>query len=161
MCIEKAAQQTMINVYRARAPLYEIVNGRQRMLTVSHTLVTKVPGVLRRDAMVARHFAVVVCPSVRPSQAGIVSRRLDESSRFWHGDILPPIAHCYQEIWVSPKDRVLPCGTLSQTPDSENIAAASRSRCQQNSSTVELVDDTNTTIDESWLFTTSRSTVTL
>jgi len=65
MCIEKAAQQTMINVYRARAPLYEIVNGRQRMLTVSHTLVTKVPGVLRRDAMVARHFAVVVCPSVR------------------------------------------------------------------------------------------------
>ena len=105
---------------------------------------------------------VSVRPSVRrPSQAGIVSRRLDESSRFWHGDILPPIAHCYQEIWVSPKDRVLPCGTLSQTPDSENIAAASRSRCQQNSSTVELVDDTNTTIDESWLFTTSRSTVTL
>jgi len=45
-----------------------------------------------------------------------------------------------------------------------NSAAASRSCRQQNSSsssTVELVDDTRTTVDESWLFTTSRSTVTL
>ena len=55
-------------------------------------------------------------------------------------------------------------GTLSQTPDLENVAAASRSRCQQHSllsSTVEFVDDTYTTINESWLFTTNRSTVTL
>jgi len=53
-----------------------------------------------------------------------------------------------------------------QTPDLENFATTSRSPCQQNSSsssstTVELVDDTYTTIDESWLFTASRSTVTL
>ena len=34
-------------------------------------------------------------------------------------------------------------------------------RNSSSSSTVELVDDTYTTVDESWLFTTSRSTVTL
>jgi len=75
-----------------------------------------------------------------------------------------------KEILLSPKIRVLPSGTSSQTPDFENFATASRSRCQQNSSsssssssssTVEFVDDTYTTIDESWLFTASRSTVTL
>ena len=61
------------------------------------------------------------------------------------------------------KIRVLPSGTLSRTQDIENFATASRSRCQQHasSSTVELVDDTYTTVDESWLFTTSQSTVTL
>jgi len=50
--------------------------------------------------------------------------------------------------------------TVCQTPELENFAAASRSRCQQNSSssssTVEFVDDTYTTVDESWLFTTMR-----
>ena len=68
------------------------------------------------------------------------------------------------ESWASPEIMVLPSGTLCQTPDSENFATASQSRCQQNSlslssSMVELIDDTNTTIDESWLFTASRSTV--
>ena len=70
----------------------------------------------------------------------------------------------YKEMWVSPKITVLPRGTLSQTLDLENFATASRSRCQQHSSsssTVEFVDDTYTTIDESWLFSTSRSIVTL
>jgi len=46
-------------------------------------------------------------------------------------------------------------GTLSKTPDIENFATASRSSCQQHSSsssTVEFVDDTYTTIDESYLF---------
>ena len=72
---------------------------------------------------------------------------------------------CYKEICVSPRIRVLPSGNLSRTPDFENFAAASKSRCQQNllspSSVVELVDDTYMTVDESWLFTTSRLTVTL
>ena len=66
------------------------------------------------------------------------------------------------EMWVSPKITVRPCGTLSQTPDLENFATPSRSRCQQNlssSSTVELVDDTYTTIDESWLFKPTASTI--
>jgi len=29
---------------------------------------------------------------------------------------------CYKEIWVSPKIRVLPSGTVSQTPDLETIS---------------------------------------
>ena len=37
---------------------------------------------------------VSVCPSVRPSQASIVSKLLDKSSLFWHGGFLPPIPHC-------------------------------------------------------------------
>ena len=53
---------------------------------------------------------------------------------------------CYNEMWVSPKIRVWPSGTLSQTQDFENFATASRTRCQQHSSssssTVEFVDDT-------------------
>ena len=63
---------------------------------------------------------------------------------------------CCEEIWVSPKIRVLPSGALSQTPDLENLAAASRSRCQQNSSsssTVELVDDTHMTTESHFIFT--------
>jgi len=93
----------------------------------------------------ARAVYAVMCLFVRPSvclsQAGVVSKPM-----------------------VSEKLRILPSGTLSQTPDFENFATISRSCCQQNSSsssTVELVDDTYTTIDESWLFITSRSTVTL
>ena len=49
----------------------------------------------------------------------------------------------------------------------ENFAVTIRSRCHQldrrqsSSPTVEFVDDTYTTIDESWLFATRRSTVTL
>ena len=67
---------------------------------------------------------------------------------------------CFQEMWVSSKIRYLPPGTLSPTLDFKNFATASQQHCQQNSSTVELVDDTYTTVDESWLFTTRRSTVT-
>jgi len=43
-------------------------------------------------------YAVVVClsvcPSVRPSQAGIVSKRLERSSCFGLGVFRPPIPHC-------------------------------------------------------------------
>ena len=86
-----------------------------------------------------------MCPSVRPSQAGIVSKLLDESSWFlvWRLPSVHPTL-CCKEIFISPK--VLPSGTLCQTPDS---ATASGSRCQQNSSSsmmVEFVNDTYTTI---------------
>jgi len=94
-------------------------------------------------------FAVIMCPTVRLSV-----RRLPST--------YPPL--CCKEIRVSPKIKVLGFGTLSRTSDLENFATASRSRCQQHSSsssTVELVGDTFTTVDESWLFTTSRSTATL
>jgi len=114
--------------------------------------------------MLARHIAVVVCPSVRHKP---VLYRNDRTNRAGFGMELPSTYHtlCYEEIWVSPKIRVLLSGTLFQTPDLENFATSSRSSCEHNSSssssTVELVDDTYTTIDESRLFTTSRSTVTV
>jgi len=63
--------------------------------------------------------------------------------------------------FLSPNQQRQSTGTLSQTPDLVNFATASRSRCQQNSSSSEFVDDTCTTVDESWLLTTSWSTVTL
>ena len=123
---------------------------------------------LPRDALLARYMlSSCVRLYVHLSQAGIVWKRLDESSWFlaWR---LPSTYStlCCKEICVSPKIRILPSGTLSQTSYLENFTTASRSRCQQNSSsssssTVELVDNTYTTIDESRLFTTSRSTVTL
>jgi len=74
------------------------------------------------------------------------------------------IKNDYMKIWISPKIRVLSSGTLSQTTDLKNFATASRSHCQQNSplsSTVEFVDDTYRTVEESWLFTASQSTVIL
>jgi len=105
---------------------------------------------LPRDATLARYLlSSCVCPSVRPSQAGIVSKRLAESS--WvSARRLPstyPTLSC-KEIRVSPKIMVLPSGSLSQTLDVDNFATASRSCCQQNSSTVELADRT---YDASWL----------
>jgi len=51
----------------------------------------------RRFASAAYDVAVCpsVCPSVRLSQAGIVSKWLDESSWFfWHRGFLPPISYC-------------------------------------------------------------------
>jgi len=95
---------------------------------------------------------VSIRPSVRPS---VTSRYCIETTGFWHGVFLPPISHCVVRKFgytVSPKVRVLPSGILSQTPDLENFATASRFRCQQNSSsssTVEFVDDTYTTTDKS------------
>jgi len=79
---------------------------------------------------------VVACPSVRPSvslsQAGIVSKRLDESSWFLACGLpstYPTL--CCKDIWISSKISILASGTLSRTPDLEKFAAASRSRCQQ------------------------------
>ena len=115
-------------------------------------------------------FAIAMCLSVRPSvclsQAGIVSKRLDESSCFfWHGGFHPLISHCVIRKFRYLQNRLLPSVTLSQASYFINFATASRPRCQQNSSssTVKLVADTYTTADkhESWPFTTSRSTVTL
>ena len=78
-----------------------------------------------------------VCHSVCLSQAGVVVKRLDESSWFWHGgspsrgspSTYPTL--CCKEIRASPEIRVLPSRTLSQTPVLENFAASSPSRCQE------------------------------
>jgi len=103
-------------------------------------------------------YAVVVCPSVHPPirpsvcplLAGVVSKPLNESSWVlaW---MLPSICSTlrFKELWVTPKITVLPPETLLQTPDLENFATASRSRCQQNSSTVEPADDIYATVNES------------
>jgi len=108
--------------------------------------------------------------SVRRSQAKPVLCGNDWTNRagFWHGGFLPPIPDCaVRKFGYLQK---LEYSRLDFVPNSglENFATESRSRCQQHSSsssssssTVEFVDDTYTTIDESWLFTTSRSTVTL
>jgi len=101
---------------------------------------------------------------VNKDEYNIASKRLDESSWFL-AQRLPSTYRtlCYKELSVSPKIRILPSGTLSQTSDLENCATASRSRCQQNSSsslsTVEFVGDTYTAVDESWLFTTTHKSV--
>jgi len=72
----------------------------------------------------------------------------------------------YKEIGVSPTSLwnfVLNCGLKIRKfrhGESDALSTIGYSS-SSSSSTVELVDDTYRTIDESWLFTTSRSTVTL
>ena len=77
--------------------------------------------------------AVVACLSLCPSVTRrIVSKRLDESS--WVLARRLPSAYISHRVTrkygVSPIIRVLPSGTLSQTPYLEYIATASRSRHQ-------------------------------
>jgi len=46
-------------------------------------------------AMLALYMmSLYACLSVRLSQAGIVSKRMDKSSWFWHGGFFPLIPHC-------------------------------------------------------------------
>jgi len=86
---------------------------------------------LSRDAMLARYLLSCVRLAVRlsvcPSQAGVLSKRLDESSRFWARKLTPYtyIPHCIYGNMGICKTRVLRCGTLSKTPDLENFATAS------------------------------------
>ena len=119
--------------------------------------------------MLVRYYAVVMCPSVCPSvrhKPALYRNHWTNRAAFWQEDFFSPVPHCViRNFEHLQKLRYFPLGTLSETPDLQKFRSASRSRCQQNSSssssTVELVDDTCTTVDESWLFTTSRSTVTL
>ena len=127
------------------------------------------------DAVLARYsvYAVVTCLSVCPSVTSrycIKTTGRIESSWFWHGVFLPRIPHSHYVIrkyGYLQKLGYFPLGLCPKLWTLKNFATASRSRCQQHSSssssssTVELVDDIYTTVDESWLFTTSRSTVTL
>ena len=109
-------------------------------------------------------YAVIVCLSVCLPQAGIVLKRLDESSWFlaWRLPFTYPTLFC-KEIWVSPEMRVLSSGHC-HTLRTWRLSPRKSVTLQANSlssSTVEFVDDTYTTMDESLLFTTSRLTVTL
>ena len=65
--------------------------------------------------------------SVRLSQVGVLSKRMNESSWFWAWGLhstYPTL--CCKEIHVRSKIRVLPSGILLQTLDFENFATASR-----------------------------------
>ena len=84
---------------------------------------------LPRDDMLARYMlSSRVRLSVRPSvRLSFTSRYCIETVRrtelvYGTGPKL-----CYKEIRISPKIRVLPCGTLPQTLDLENFATISRS----------------------------------
>jgi len=65
----------------------------------------------------ASYGPVSVCLSVCLSQVGVLSKRMDGLSWFlaWRLVIYPTL--CCKEIQLSTKLRVLPSGTLSQTPD--------------------------------------------
>jgi len=39
-------------------------------------------------------LAMALCLSVRLSQIGVLVKRLNESSWFWHVSFLPPVLHC-------------------------------------------------------------------
>ena len=143
-----------------------VLCSKAQLTRVLNALILTEHRVLPRDAV----YAVVARPSARLSvRLSVTSRYCVETTGrievvFGMEILSTYLTLWYKEMWVSPKITVLPCGTLSQTLDLDNFATASRSRCQQHSSsssTVEFVDDTYTTIDESWLFSTSRSIVTL
>ena len=52
-------------------------------------------------------YSVVLCLSVRLSQAGVVSKRLDESSWFLAWRLPSTFTLCFKEILVFPKIRLL------------------------------------------------------
>ena len=106
-------------------------------------------------------FAVVVCPSlrlsVRPSvtnrycivTAGQVELGLGIEASF-------RLSHTIRKFGKRPKLGYFRLELYPNFRLIKNFATTSRSKCQQNSSssssTVKLVDDTYTTVDESWLF---------
>ena len=58
----------------------------------------------------------------------------------WHGSFLQPIVHSRKKILEPPQIRVFSAGTLPQSLDLENFAAASGSCCKQNSFVFVVVD---------------------
>ena len=134
--------------------------SESRVQRSNHYFFTLLP----RDALLARYM---LSSRVRLSVCHkLVLYRNDRTNRagFGTGTSFHQSHTVIRKYGYLQKIRALSTATLSQTPDLENVAAASQSRCQQHSllsSTVEFVDDTYTTINESWLFTTNRSTVTL
>jgi len=55
-----------------------------------------------RDAMLVRYMWAYICSSVYVSlllsQVGVLSKRMNESSWFWHGSFFPYPTLCYKEI---------------------------------------------------------------
>jgi len=117
----------------------------------------------------ARRYSSAVCSSCMSvrlsfclSHAGIVSKRLNGSSCFWRRSFLSRFTYptlCYKDSGIS-KIRYFHL-ELFQSLEFKKIATASRSCCQQNSSTVELVDRTcdGRRVVAARTFTTQPSTV--
>jgi len=78
-----------------------------------------------------------VCLSVRPPQAGIVSKRLDESSSFFH-------LYCVIRKFWYLRNNGTSLWNFVVSSWLEKFRQARRSCCQQNSPTVELVDTLST-----------------
>jgi len=91
------------------------------------------------------------------SQAGIVLKRPEDRAGFWHGDFIHAILHYRTRIFGYLKYKDMPTCLWNFAPNSKlrKCPHASRSCCQQNSSTFERVVHTYTTADASWLFCTS------
>ena len=105
-------------------------------------------------------LTVVACPTVRPS---VTSRYCSETTRRRLLFSTYPTL-CYKKIWAHPKIRLLPSGTLFQTPDLENFAKARRSYRQQTrrrgrrrSSLLMTPVGLRQSTSRAWLFTASRS----
>ena len=81
---------------------------------------------LCRCGICYRYIPMSVC--VHPSQVGVLLKRLNGLSWFL-ARRLPSTCPtlCFKEIWITPKIRILPFGTLSQTVDLQNFAMASGS----------------------------------
>jgi len=78
-------------------------------------------------------YAVVVCPSVCLSQAGIVSKRLHESNCFWYGGFLPSIPHCLiRKFGYLQKLGYFPLGLYPKLRTYNNFATRSRTKHSRN-----------------------------
>ena len=105
---------------------------------------------LPRDAMLSQYLLLSrVCLSVGPSQAGIRSKRLDESNWFSARRLLSTCPTlCYEEIRVSPQIRELPSGTLSQTLDFRHFKSILSTKVDRRRSTMRI---TSMPVYVSWL----------
>ena len=52
------------------------------------------PSIFTARCYASAVLAMALRLSVRPSQVGVLLKRLNESSWFWHGSFRPPVVHC-------------------------------------------------------------------
>ena len=121
-------------------------------------------GICCRPVSIRPSVCLSVCPFVRHKPVLCQNDWTNRADFWqWHRGFFLPITHSViRKFGYLQKIVYFPLELFPQLRTRKNFAPASRSRCQQNSSssssTVEFIDDT---IDASWLFTASLSTVTL
>jgi len=91
------------------------VNGGNAVVLTLSSILDRGQFVFTARRYASAVYAVVVCPSVLFVRHKPVLYRNHWTNRagFWHGSFFPLIPHRVKGIWVSPKIRVLPSGTLS------------------------------------------------